>query len=153
MNCSLNVTPYRPYEKPKKSFKNVITETTKKLKGVVNSCFLRQHDFCLQSSSVWALGSRKEPVIPERFTPGGFTRTGMRQNTSKRLLSRLQPSAYTHPAPRLAKEFWNSQTTLWDNERFFHRGVAFHNCLIGESDFNFNFEKNQVVHSWTVDSW
>ena len=63
MNCSLNVTPYRPYKKPKKSFKNVTTETTKKLKGVVNSCVLRQQDFCLQSSSVWELGSRKEPFI------------------------------------------------------------------------------------------
>ena len=105
MNFSLNVTPYRPYKKPKKSLKNVTTETTKKLKGVVNSCFLRQQDFVSRVLLFEHWGREKNQSYVERFTPGGFTRTGMRQNTSKRLLRRLQQSAYTHPAPRLAKEF------------------------------------------------
>ena len=94
-------------QEAQKCFKNGITETTKKFKEisrVVNSCFLRQQDFCLQSLfEHW--GREKNQSYVKRFSPGGFTRTGMSQNTSKCLLRRLQPSAYTHPDPRLAKEF------------------------------------------------
>ena len=31
--------------------------------------------------------------------------------------------------------------------RFFHRCIAIQKCLIGETDFKFNFTKNQAVHS------
>ena len=61
-------------QEAQKCFKNGITETTKKFKEisrVVNSCFLRQQDFCLQSSSTWALGSRKEPVICKKVFSWG----------------------------------------------------------------------------------
>ena len=34
--------------------------------------------------------------------------------------------------------------------RFFHRCIAIHKCLIGETDFNFNFIKNQAVHSYNT---
>ena len=34
--------------------------------------------------------------------------------------------------------------------RFFHRCTAIHKCLIGETDFNFNFIKNQAVHSYNT---
>ena len=34
--------------------------------------------------------------------------------------------------------------------RFFHRCIAIHKCLIGETDFNFNFTKTQVVHSYNT---
>ena len=34
--------------------------------------------------------------------------------------------------------------------RFFHRCIATHKCLIGETDFNFNFTKNQAVHSYNT---
>ena len=34
--------------------------------------------------------------------------------------------------------------------RFFHRCIATHKCLIGETDFNFNFTKNQAVHSYNI---
>ena len=34
--------------------------------------------------------------------------------------------------------------------RFFHRCTVIHNCLIGETDFNFNFIKNQAVHSYNT---
>ena len=34
--------------------------------------------------------------------------------------------------------------------RFFHRCIAIHKCLIGETDFNFNFTKNQAVHSYNT---
>ena len=34
--------------------------------------------------------------------------------------------------------------------RFFHRCIAIHKCLIGETDFNFNFIKNQTVHSYNT---
>ena len=33
------------------------------------------------------------------------------------------------------------------SRRFFHRCIAIHKCLIGETDFNFNFTKTQAVHS------
>ena len=31
-----------------------------------------------------------------------------------------------------------------------HRCIAIHKCLIGETDFNFNFTKNQAVHSYNT---
>ena len=31
--------------------------------------------------------------------------------------------------------------------RLFHRYIAIRKCLIGETDFNFDFIKNQAVHS------
>ena len=34
--------------------------------------------------------------------------------------------------------------------RFFHCCIAIHKCLIGETDFNFNFIKNQAVHSYNT---
>ena len=34
--------------------------------------------------------------------------------------------------------------------RFLHRCTAIHKCLIGETDFNFNFIKNQAVHSYNT---
>ena len=34
--------------------------------------------------------------------------------------------------------------------RFFHRCTAIHKCLIGETDFNFKFIKNQAVHSYNT---
>ena len=34
--------------------------------------------------------------------------------------------------------------------RFFHCCTAIHKCLIGETDFNFNFIKNQAVHSYNT---
>ena len=34
--------------------------------------------------------------------------------------------------------------------RFFHRCIAIHKCLIGETDFNFNFTKTQAVHSYNT---
>ena len=34
--------------------------------------------------------------------------------------------------------------------RFFHRCIAIHKCLIGETDFNFNFIKNQTVHPYNT---
>ena len=34
--------------------------------------------------------------------------------------------------------------------RFFHRCIATHKCLIGETDFKFNFTKNQAVHSYNT---
>ena len=40
----------------------------------------KNEEFCLQSSSAWALGLRKEPVIHKKvFLSGWVTRTGMRQ--------------------------------------------------------------------------
>ena len=34
--------------------------------------------------------------------------------------------------------------------RFFHRYIEIHKCLIGETDSNFNFIKNQAVHSYNT---
>ena len=34
--------------------------------------------------------------------------------------------------------------------RFFHRCIAIHKCLIGETDFSFNFTKSQAVHSYNT---
>ena len=34
--------------------------------------------------------------------------------------------------------------------RFFHRRIEIHKCLIGETGFNFNFIKNQAVHSYNT---
>ena len=34
--------------------------------------------------------------------------------------------------------------------RFFHCCTAIHKCLIGETDFNFNFTKSQAVHSYNT---
>ena len=36
------------------------------------------------------------------------------------------------------------------SRRFFHRCTAIHKCLIGETDFNFEFIKNQAVHSYNT---
>lgn len=34
--------------------------------------------------------------------------------------------------------------------RFLHRCIAIHKCLIGETEFNFNFIKSQAVHSYNT---
>ena len=34
--------------------------------------------------------------------------------------------------------------------RFFNRCIAIYKCLIEETDFNFNFIKNQAVHSYNT---
>ena len=36
---------------------------------------------------------------------------------------------------------------LLSSRRFFHRCTAIHKCLIGSTDFDFNFIRNQAVHS------
>ena len=49
--------------------------------------------------------------------------------------------------PRSSEEF-RSQVPL--RKKDFHRCTAIHKCLIGETDYNFNFIKNQAVHSYNT---
>ena len=41
----------------------------------------------------------------------------------------------------------NDEKTLFPHEGFC---IAIHKCLIGETDYNFNFIKNQAVHSYNT---
>ena len=36
---------------------------------------------------------------------------------------------------------------LLSTRRFFHRCTSIHKCLIGSTDFDFNFNRNHAVHS------
>ena len=60
------------------------------------------------------------------------------------LLGHLPQSSSTE-----STEEFRSQVTL-HKKVFFHRCIAIHKCLIGETDFNFNFLKKQAVHPYNT---
>ena len=56
-----------------------------------------------------------------------------------------------HPPRSLSTEALKSlNLKSLSTRRFFHRCIATHKCLIGETDFKFNFTKNQAVHSYNT---
>ena len=55
-----------------------------------------------------------------------------------------------HPPRSSSTEALRSLDLKSLSARFFHCYIAIHKCLIGETDSNFNFIKNQAVHSYNT---
>ena len=66
------------------------------------------------------------------------------QNKAAKVLLGHPPRSSSTEAPR------SLDLKSLSARRFFHRCIAIYKCLTGETDFNFNFIKNQAVHSYNT---
>ena len=66
------------------------------------------------------------------------------QNKAAKVLLGHPPRSSSTEAPR------SLDLESLSARRFFHRCIAIYKCLTGETDFNFNFIKNQAVHSYNT---
>ena len=84
------------------------------------------------------------PVIGYRTMTTIMSELQILQNKAAKVLLGHPPRSSSTEALR------NLDLKSLSARRFFHRCIAIHKCLIGETDFNFNFIKNQAVHSYNT---
>ena len=67
------------------------------------------------------------------------------------LLNKAAKVMLGHPSRSSSTKALNSlDLKPLSTRQFFHRCLPIHKCVIGETDFNFNFISNQAVHSYNI---